>query len=356
MEDWLMSSGGAEIATAVLSSFMSRPAVRPLLTRVNDLQDADAQAMQLMLQSAHDFLNMLKTHGNNFTEDENAIRVLLAALVPSGDITQMVSAFARILGMSRHRIMQGNKTQPVLSEDKCAGWKRVCRKTYCNKIDLTFATDWLHNECRIDTNSQRKKRNYIGPLVYEEHWRHVMYESMRGYHELMVESQGYAEWRRLHPGQEITYGTFCKAKCFCMVDCDFTECADPINTIFMVLLAVLHKLLGGLIKGGVAYPGLKDLFEATVSVHSFLQLTLCAKVRCQSLELGNERVRFHQQECCYHSCTACGWDDEQKCWRSVPALALPVLYSATETVEYSEYHVTPCNASGLQQEDTEACV
>jgi hypothetical protein len=138
MEDWLMSSGGAEIATAVLSSFMSRPAVRPLLTRVNDLQDADAQAMQLMLQSAHDFLNMLKTHGNNFTEDENAIRVLLAALVPSGDITQMVSAFARILGMSRHRIMQGNKTQPVLSEDKCAGWKRVCRKTYCNKIDLTF--------------------------------------------------------------------------------------------------------------------------------------------------------------------------------------------------------------------------
>jgi hypothetical protein len=78
-----------------------------------------------------------------------------------------------------------------------------------------------------------------------------------------------------------------------MVGCDFTECADPINTIFMVLLAVLHKLLGGLIKGGVVYPSLKDLFEATVSVHGFLQLTLCAKVRCQSLELGNERVRFH---------------------------------------------------------------
>jgi hypothetical protein len=84
---------------------------------------------------------------------------------------------------------------------------------------LAFASDWLHNECRIDTNSQRKKRSYIAPLVYEEHWRHVMYESMsRGYHELMVESQGYAEWRRLRPGQEIAYGTFCKAKCFCMAD------------------------------------------------------------------------------------------------------------------------------------------
>jgi hypothetical protein len=110
----------------------------------------------------------------------------------------------------------------------------------------------------------------------------------------------------------------------------------------MVLLAVLHKPLGGLIKGRVAYLGLKDLLEAAVSTRSFLQLTLCPKVRCQSLELGNEQVRFYQQECCYHSCAACGWGDEQqKCWRSAPGLKLPALYSTTEAVGYSECHAVP---------------
>jgi hypothetical protein len=345
MEDWLMSSGGAEFATAVLSSFMNRPAVRPLLERVQQLQDADAKAMEAMIVHANEFLNMLKTNGNNYTEDENAIRVLLAALIPSGDISQMVSVFGRLLGMSRHRIMQGNKTEPKISPDKCAGWVRTVRKVYSNKIDLAYASDFLHEACRIDTNSQRKKRHYIGPRQYEEHWRHIMYDSLRGYHALMLESQGYAEWRRLHPKQTIEYGQFCKAKCFCMVECDFTECADPVKTIFTVLLAVVNKLAGLFVKArtfGRKPPAtLTSIHKATGSLHYFLKATLCPKVRCASLELGANEVRFYKQECGYHSCSECGWDEEKKCWPLLPVLSDPMFWSTTETIEYQAYHPMP---------------
>jgi hypothetical protein len=321
MEDWLMSSGGAEFATAVLSSFMHRPAVRPLLERVQQIEDTDEKAIGLMVESAKAFVDMLQTNGNNYTEDENAIRVLLAALIPSGDISQMINAFARLLGVSRTRVMQGSKTTPQVSVEKCAGWLGVKRKQYRNKIDLSFASDFLHETCRIDTNSQRKKREYIGPRTYNEHWRHIMYDSLRGYHAQMLESQGYAEWKRLHPGQQIHYGKFCEAKCFCMVECDFTECADPTKTIFIVLLAVLHKLIKGLIKAGKA---VKALVEPTKSLYEFLQATLCPKVRCAGLELEGQEVRFYKQECGYHSCTECGWDEGSKCWRLLLLLSDPM--------------------------------
>jgi hypothetical protein len=349
MEDWLVSAGGMQMATAVLSCFMKRPAVRAVQSQVQELENAEVEAMKIMIETAHSFLEKLKTNGNNYDEDENAIRVLLSALVPSGDITQMVSIFSRLLGMSRHRIMQGNKTQPTVSEEKCAGWTRVVRAEYKNKIDLSFASSWLHSQCRIDTNSQRKKRLYIGPRTYIEHWRHIMYDSPRGYHTIMLESQEYAEWQRVHAGQQILYNMFTHAKCHCMVPCDFTECADPVKTIFIVLLAVLHSQIELLVKAG--HDEFIPLQEATTSIHHFLKLTLCPKVRCPSLDLGKEQS-FYRQECGYHSCSACGLDNEQKYWRLVPLLKSPLLWSTTDTVEYQRYHPMPRGYNKKTQKNT----
>jgi hypothetical protein len=246
MEDWLMSAGGAGMAGAVLSSFMSRPAVRPLLDQLQKGEHAGAEAMREMIGNAAVFLNTLQTGGTNFTEDENAIRAVLAALIPCGDISGRIRLFARLLDSTRHRILQGNRTAAALP-DCCNGWKRVHRKECSNKIDLSFATGWLHDACRIDTNSQHKKRNYIAPRTYLEHWRHVMYDSVRGYHEHMLESQEHAEYKRCG-GADIKYGKMCEAVCWCMDGCDFTECADPVKTIFKVSTEVLASEIEGWLK------------------------------------------------------------------------------------------------------------
>jgi hypothetical protein len=165
MEDWLVSAGGMQMATAVLSCFMKRPAVRAVQSQVQELENAEVEAMKIMIETAHSFLEKLKTNGNNYDEDENAIRVLLSALVPSGDITQMVSIFSRLLGMSRHRIMQGNKTQPTVSEEKCAGWTRVVRAEYKNKIDLSFASSRGFTRSVVLTQTRKERSVYTSDLV-----------------------------------------------------------------------------------------------------------------------------------------------------------------------------------------------
>jgi hypothetical protein len=131
MEDWLMSAGGAGMAGAVLSSFMRRQAVRTLLEQLEKGEEAEVVAMREMLGQAALFLNTLQTGGTNFSDDENAIRAVFAALIPSGDIAGQVRLYARILKSTRHRIMQGN-TEPT-EPDSCAGWNRVVRRSTLTK-------------------------------------------------------------------------------------------------------------------------------------------------------------------------------------------------------------------------------
>jgi hypothetical protein len=173
-----------------------------------------------------------------------------------------------------------------------------------------------------------------------------MYDSRRGFHETMLASPEYAEYRRCG-GAEIRYGKICEAVCWCMDDCDFTECADPVKTIFKVSIEeVLAKEIEGWLKAeeGDMLVEYKDFVAAVKGgEYSFRKYTLCPKVRIKSLELGSEEVWFHKQECAYHQCSECGWDEDAKGWRLAkkwPALAR-VLSSTEHTVKFCQYQPMP---------------
>ena len=178
-----------------------------------------------------------------------------------------------------------------------------------------------------------------------------MYDSVRGYHEHMLESQEHAEYKRCG-GADIKYGKMCEAVCWCMDGCDFTECADPVKTIFKVSTEVLASEIEGWLKeeakdkeeGTELLKEHKDFIAAVKGgEYGFSKYTLCPKVRIESLELGTEEVWFHKQECAYHQCSQCGWDDEKQCWRLVKkwhALS-QILWSTEHTVEFCQYQPMP---------------
>jgi hypothetical protein len=67
---------------------MKRPAVRPILTQIANDKKSDAVAAMKMVEQAKKFVNMPKTKGNDLTDDENAIRVVLSLCFDSGRCTR----------------------------------------------------------------------------------------------------------------------------------------------------------------------------------------------------------------------------------------------------------------------------
>jgi hypothetical protein len=103
LEDALFCIGGLTLTMDALEGFLHRPAVRRM---VDAIDTGQASLQQRLVTNASTFLTeLLAATGSRCSEDDNALRVLICALVdPAMEEDRQITTVAKVLGIRWERV------------------------------------------------------------------------------------------------------------------------------------------------------------------------------------------------------------------------------------------------------------
>jgi hypothetical protein len=256
LEQQLFFGGAGSVARTklLLDALTKRPAIQRLRSR----QDAKAarlsRAMTAMIESAAGVLGHLKSstsRGSRSLADHERFETIVASLTPDdAKDLELLRSISELLGVHHEVLERSLKRRAAANADGERGaFSRATKVSRAQRKDYRgwgrrVAIDYWHKATRLDTNVGKKKRhretNPNGDVFYREHWRHVQYDTDQQIASDFFESVDYQQYLA-DGGRPFSRDVFLQAKCFCIEQSDFSECACPTCTLMRETLRGWHQ-------------------------------------------------------------------------------------------------------------------